>query len=195
VILDRVKSFRPDWAAAFWFAVSYLASIFAVYPVLIAWLIFSGQGVQMDPTYAFVAPGILSFSIFAFATYRLVASEPWRRFPTTMLTLYALQLAVALIFAVLSFIRAPYALGSIGLSLVGPLTWGFVDIISASPLKFATPDVWIPLGAMVGFALGRRRLKAEGRQFGPAADVHLRPLRLPDVAEINPNQRRDEAGE
>lgn len=194
MILDRLKTFRPDWAAAFWFAVSYLASVFAVYPVLIAWLIFSGKGVQMDPAYAYIAPGIVSLAIFLFATFRLVTGEPWRRFPTTMLTLYALQLGAALVFALLNWIRAPYAIGSIAVSLIGPFTWGLVQVSALSPLKVAAPDFWIPAGALLGFWLGRRRLAAEGRAAGPAADVRLRPLRIPGIAEINPSQRRDEAG-
>lgn len=190
MILEKLKSFRPDWGAAFWFAVAYLASVFAIYPVLIVWLIFTRQGPEMHPLYAYAAPGAVSFTIFAVATYRLVTGEPWRRFPTTMLTLYLLQMGAALVMAVLSFIRAPYALGEVALSLVGPLSWGFVQLAGTSPLRLAAPDFWIPAGALLGFALGRRRLRSEGRPYGQAADVHLRPLRLPDIAEINPNQRR-----
>lgn len=182
---SRLKDFRYDWSAAFWFAVSYLASIFAIYPILILWLIITRQGVQMDPTYAVVAPGIASAAIFAVATYRLVTGDPWRRFPTTMLTLYLLQLAGVGALAVTNLIRAPYAAGTLLVSLLGPLTFGLVQIDKLTPLALGLPDIWVPVGALIGFALARQRLKAEGRPYGPAADVHLRPLRLPKLTEID----------
>lgn len=188
---DRLRSFRYDWSAAFWFAVSYLGTIFGIYPVIFVWLVITRQGAQMDPVYAIVAPGLLGLTIFAVATYRLVVGDPWRRFPTTMVTLYLLQLAGVGAIAVINLLRAPQAAADALLSLVGPLTFGLVQVTKLAPFTLTWPDVWVPAGAMLGFALARRKLAAEGRAAGAAADVHLRPLRLPKLHEIDGSGRAE----
>jgi len=184
-MIARIRDLPFDWSAAFWFAVAYLGSVFSLYPVIVVWLLFTRTGPQMDPAYAVVAPGICSLVIFAVTAFRLSVSEPWRRIPTTMFTLYLLRLGGTALLVVSQIVQAPYSALLILSSLVAPLTFGLIDITGIRPLTLAWPDVWVPLGALIGLGLARWRLKSQGRPAGPAADVHLRPLRLPKLEEIN----------
>lgn len=185
VIGERLREFRYDWGAAFWYAVSYLASAFALYPILLVGVALTQKDSQIDGTYAVVVPGIAMLVIFAVATYRLVTGDPWRRFPTTMVSLYLLQLVGVTALSITQIVRAPYAAGKVLLSLLAPLSFGVLQVDSLVPLVMAPPDIWAPAGAMLGFWLARARLHRDGRPVGAAADIRLRPLRLPDVSEID----------
>jgi hypothetical protein len=174
-----MKGFRFDTDAAIWFAVAYVAAAFGLLPVMLAALAATGGPLG---TWGYLAAnaGVLIVA-YGVTTALLVHTHPVRRLRDLLVTLYLLGLGFALAAAVLQFIGAPSAVGTVIGTLAAPLTFGAVQIVSLAPLKLAEPDVGAVLGVMVGFVLGRVYLRIRGRKSGAAADTAVTPMRLPSA--------------
>jgi hypothetical protein len=169
--------FRFDADAALWFAVALVATAFATIPMLSIALALLGHPID-DVSYI-AATGALTSTAFAVTAGLLVVVRPWRTYRDTLLTLYVLQLGAAGLLAIGQFVRSPGNVLLVVRQILPPLSFGFLQIDSFSPLEVAFPEAWPLVGTFLGLLVARRMLASQGRAVGEAARVTVEPMRLP----------------
>jgi len=172
-----VRRPRFDGDAAIWFAVAYMAAAFGLLPVMMAAL--AATGGPLSTLGYIAANGGVLIAAYGVTTALLVRAHPARRLSDLVFTFYVLGIGISVAVAVLQFIGAPAAPTTVIGTLVAPLTFGALQIISLTPLKLASPDIGAALGVVIGFAAGRAYLRIRGRKSGAAADTAVTPMRLP----------------
>lgn len=168
---------RLDRDAALWLAVAFFAAAFGILPVLLAGLAVKGSA--LDGVAYYAANAVVVGLAFATVGALLVLADPARRMRDLAFTLWVVGVAATGALAVLRLIEAPRAAFATVLSMVAPLTFGFVQLDSLSPLRLAPPDPWALAGVLVGALLARAVLRLRGRKVGVAAEHGVVPMRLP----------------
>jgi hypothetical protein len=178
-----VKRPRLDGDAAFWMAVAWIASAFALWPVLAG-----AMGILNHPLSGngyTLATGIVLALAYAIASFVLVRVRPWRTFPSMLLTLYVVQFFATIVPAAAQVGHTPNHLDYVAYQLLEPISFGMLQPMSFSPLHFGFPDIWPILGVVAGIALGRLVVRVQGGAVGPDAQPKVTMMRMPKPSSID----------
>jgi len=172
-----MRRIRLDGDAAFWMAVAWVASAFALWPVMVAAL--GVMGHPLDETGYTVATGAVMALCFAVTAFVLVRERPWRTFPSMILTLYVIQFAATAIPAAAQVGRTPDRLDLVALQFLEPISFGLLQPVSYAPVRFGIPDVWALVGLLAGMLAARALVAGRGGSVGVAARPEISMMRMP----------------